>query len=766
MHTSLVASAALAGLAGTAAAASVASAYTDPNTGIDFQTYFSSSVDYSFGLALPETVESDFIGQLVVPLTDSAGWGGVSFGSGMLNHLLLVAWADGDDVVSSFREATAYSNPPVYSNSSVSALPIANGTFVNSTHVSYTFLCKGCILGGSTTFTATAEDAALAYAVASTSPSTISDSTSALTYHDSGFGDFSVVTADAKSSDVATWASWASASTGTGGSNSTSPGGGSNSTVIPTTSNVTYDVIVVGGGPAGIIAAERLAETGASVLLIERGPANTVALGSKEGLSWNSSLTPYDVPALGSSLVSVSGVKLCSDTASTAGCLLGGSSSINGENFIHPPEHDFERWPAGWSWSDVSAAADRLYARNPGTTQPSADGVYYDELAFKVVSAYLDAEGWNQVDSIESPNEKHQVYSRPAWSIKDHLRAGPARTYMPYAEELDNFTLQLNTKVIQVKRTGSNVTGVLVELEDDSQQIINLNAGGKVVIAAGALSTPRVLWNSGIGRSDALEIVKSGTTGVELPDETDWIDLPVGHNLMDHSQLPLQFTTTTNFTAYNFLGIDTDPVASDLALYYQGSGVITQAAQRLHMWTSANGTDGRTRYFQGTISAMTSDTVTAKVFLTHGTTSTGELGIDSSGNTVLSVKPWLVEDADREAFSDFLQWWLDITNGTVSVSSNDTMTITPAGSTPSSLISSSLVSGDHWVGSAKMGTDDGRDNGTSVVDLNTKVYGTDNLFVVDASIHPDLPTGNTQAIIMVVAEQAAQKIANYTVTST
>jgi cellobiose dehydrogenase (acceptor) len=45
-----------------------------------------------------------------------------------------------------------------------------------------------------------------------------------------------------------------------------------------------------------------------------------------------------------------------------------------------------------------------------------------------------------------------------------------------------------------------------------------------------------------------------------------------------------------------------------------------------------------------------------------------------------------------------------------------------------------------------------------VVDTDTRVYGTDNLFVVDASIHPDMPTGNTQAIVMVAAEAAAARI--------
>ncbi|KAJ4354944.1 hypothetical protein N0V95_003353 [Ascochyta clinopodiicola] len=766
MRSTFVGSAvALLGLLHTATAASTTPvAYTDPNTDIDFQL-LNANGNFSVAIALPETIESDFIGQLVVPITKTGAWGAVSLGGGMLNHLLLVAWANGEEVVSTFRIASAYANPPVYDATTVSALPIANGTFVNSTHFSYTFLCKGCIVGGTTTFTKTDETPVLGWALSSSDPTTPSDPTSALPYHDAGFGLYGQKASAAQSANFATWASWASASTGNGtapvsGGDST-PTTGNGTTVAPTVSNSTYDVIVAGGGTAGIIAAERIAEAGLSVLLIERGPANTVPLGSSEGLEWNNTLTPYDVPALGSSLSAIPGTKICSDTASMAGCLLGGSSSINGENFIHPPEHDFENWPAGWSWNDLSKAADRLYSRNPGTTQPSADGKHYDDMAYTTVSSYLGEQGWTELDSIKTPNEKRMVYSRPAWSITNHLRAGPARTYMPFAEDLDNFTLKLETKVIQVKRTGSSVTGVLVELADGSQQIINLKQGGKVVLAGGALSTPRILWNSGIGKSDALKIVQGGTTGVQLPEEADWIDLPVGHGLKDHAQAPLQFKTSANYTAYKYADIASNPIQSDVDLYNQGSGVLTQAAQRMHLWTSVNGTDGKERFLQGTVSSMKDGTVTVKAFLTHGSTSTGELGITAGGNTVLNVKPWLADPVDKEAFSGFIQWWIDITskgNSTV----NATMAL-DAGSTPESILATSLVSGDHWVGTTKMGVDDGRTNGTSVVDTDTKVYGTDNLFVVDASIHPDLPTGNTQAIIMVVAEHAAEKIAAFKV---
>jgi cellobiose dehydrogenase (acceptor) len=62
------------------------------------------------------------------------------------------------------------------------------------------------------------------------------------------------------------------------------------------------------------------------------------------------------------------------------------------------------------------------------------------------------------------------------------------------------------------------------------------------------------------------------------------------------------------------------------------------------------------------------------------------------------------------------------------------------------------------MGSAKLGTDDGRLGGTAVVDINTKVYGTDNLFVVDASIFPGQPTGNPSAMIVIAAEYAATRI--------
>jgi len=64
------------------------------------------------------------------------------------------------------------------------------------------------------------------------------------------------------------------------------------------------------------------------------------------------------------------------------------------------------------------------------------------------------------------------------------------------------------------------------------------------------------------------------------------------------------------------------------------------------------------------------------------------------------------------------------------------------------------LSASHWVGSNTIGTDRTK----AVVDVSTKVFGTDNLFVVDASIIPSIPMGNPHAMIMSMAEQAVAKI--------
>jgi cellobiose dehydrogenase (acceptor) len=332
------------------------------------------------------------------------------------------------------------------------------------------------------------------------------------------------------------------------------------------------------------------------------------------------------------------------------------------------------------------------------------------------------------------------------------MRSGPIHTYLPLAQAKSNFKLQLNSKVIRVIRSGANVTGVEIQTAG-RREIINIRPGGSVVLAAGVMSTPRILFNSGIGPSEQINIVKSGTTRVTLPAEADWIKLPVGREVKDHSRYMLTFNVTGGLNAYGEHQL-IHPSEPDKELYRTGSGVLTQSFHRLDTFRRVLTSDGHNITVQAHCNSFKNNTITFIFLMTHGLTSKGALGINAGGSTVFTTEPWTNTDTDREAWTIALNELLDMTRkpGSRLVYS------TGLDTTAASILSAPVEAGIHIVGSAKMGTDDGRQGGTAVVDLNTKVYGTNNLFVVDASFHPDLPTGNTQAAIMVASEHATQKI--------
>ncbi|KAJ4321378.1 hypothetical protein N0V94_002915 [Neodidymelliopsis sp. IMI 364377] len=750
------------------AVAQTSSPYTDAKTGIDFRGYTDAKTGYTFGIALPENPTTDFIAQIQAPITNGGGWAGFSMGQSMTGNLLVVAWPNDGEVVSSFRKATGYTNPAT-TTGDFTMNPIPDGTFVNDTAFSYTFLCKNCISDDVATGLVIYESPStniMGWAFSDdplTDPATAS---STLTYHTAGFGAFGLPMSNATSANFETWAAMAvegstgsGSGSGSGSSNSTTPISGGNSTTpvtgntTATVGNATYDYIVAGAGPAGIIAAERLAESGASVLLIERGGPSYGFTGYTDNMSWNDTVSMYDVPGYGYYLSDVGSPAYCDDTADMAGCLLGGGTAVNAMMFVRPQDRDFDdKWPTGWKSADVSAAAERVWERNPGQTYGSEDGKRYNDESYDVLSKFFAAQGWAETDFIKDPNSKTDVFGHPPWNVVDGLRSGPVRTYLPLAQKLDNFKLMMNTKVIRAVREGTSATGIEIETADGQRVIYNVNAGGSVILAAGSMSTPRILFNSGIGPADQLKIVQSGSSGVTLPDEADWIDLPVGAEIKDHPIFTIQFTTSTNMssTAKTVL---TEPDQTDVDLFAKGSGILAQSGQRLNWWSSVTTSKGNEMFFQGTCNGPSDNTIQMKVYLTHGAQSVGELGITAEGATEFITNPHMTSEEDTEAMTMMMDRLLQMTSG-----SNSTLSIVaPTG--VSNVTAADLIktfkTGSHYVGTAKIGT---KGDAGVVVDTDTKVYGTDNLFVVDASIHPDLPTGNTQAIVMVAAEAAAARI--------
>jgi len=117
-------------------------------------------------------------------------------------------------------------------------------------------------------------------------------------------------------------------------------------------------------------------------------------------------------------------------------------------------------------------------------------------------------------------------------------------TYLVSAYGRKNFKLWLNTTVKRVVRTGGHITGVEVEAfrSGGYAGTINVTAvSGRVILSAGTFGSAKILMRSGIGPSDQLSIVKSSNLTTSMAASSDWINVPVGYNLMDHlnvSQAP------------------------------------------------------------------------------------------------------------------------------------------------------------------------------------------------------------------------------------
>lgn len=572
-------------------------------------------------------------------------------------------------------------------------------------------------------------------------------------FHDKGQNQFPISVADARNANYSDWAKLAAPSgtpiaTPSGLTPSATPTGpaGCVGTPAPTDS---YDYIVVGGGAGGIPVADKLSESGKSVLLIEKGPPSLARFGGTMGPTWATSnnLTRFDIPGLCNQIWHDSAGVACTDIDQMAGCVLGGGAAVNAALWWKPVDVDFDyNFPSGWKAADVAPAIERVFKRIPGTDTPSMDGVRYKQEGFDVLSGALGADGWKSVVANDQQNQKNRVYSHSPFMYENGQRQGPLGAYLPTALARKNFKMIMNTMVRRVVRTGSKATGV--ELEGNTGGYcgtIKLNEGGRIILSGGTFGTSKVLFRSGIGPKDQLNVVKkSAVDGSTMIGESDWINLPVGQNLNDHVNTDLVIRHP-NISFYDFYEAWDTPIEADKDLYLtKRSGILAQSAPNIGplAWEVINGTDGIQRQVQWTARVegpLDSDihSLTISQYLGRGTTSRGALSINGALSIFVSKNPYLQTQADTDAVIAGIKSMMS------SIKKNPAIEFeVPAGNMTVEAYVASLPKtasarrANHWIGTAKIGTDSGLTGGTSVVDLNTQVYGTDNIHVVDAGLFP------------------------------
>ena len=154
-------------------------------------------------------------------------------------------------------------------------------------------------------------------------------------------------------------------------------------------------MIVVGGGPGGIVSATKFAEAGLKTLLLERGGPMFYADGNREIPAWSlaaypgNNLTLHDAMAYYywgyPSNLAASSKYYCPDTPELTCCMLGGGSTVNAQQFFWPPESYLSNTfgsLSGWSSSDFQTALERVAARCPPHTTWSSDNQVFFYATF------------------------------------------------------------------------------------------------------------------------------------------------------------------------------------------------------------------------------------------------------------------------------------------------------------------------------------------------------------------------------------------------
>ncbi|CAD6576815.1 MAG: hypothetical protein ASARMPRED_007891 [Alectoria sarmentosa] len=517
-----------------------------------------------------------------------------------------------------------------------------------------------------------------------------------------------------------------------------------------------WDVIVVGSGPAGIIAASRLSESGKKkVLLLEGGGPSYGVTGGTEKPNWlvGTNLSRVDVPGLYSTIFSGPTSLTCGSNEVNAfiGCSIGGSSAINAGLFFQPPQSDFDTYfPTGWKYADVLPSINLLYQTQPSSDITSENQILYEQSGYTAAKKWLvTGAGYSEVAINTDSANKTKVFGHPIYDYQNGQRSGPVISYLQTALTRSNFHLQSGVWVNRVVRTGNVATGVVTN-SSGVISTVSLAANGRVIISNGALKSPELLMKSGIGDPAVLERLQAANKLGSLP-SSSWINnTAVGAGLFDN---PNTFIELSSPAVQSYTYSYNNPIPADDSLYLKSrSGPYSSAGEISVFWDYIVHADGTKAGMQGTIGTAgfdgytNNETITLNIYGTSGLKSSGKVVLDSN----FVPGPQGVYFSNPQDAQDIATFIHNIF-ATLPASGLTPLNI-PATATQAQILSyittpSAYTEGEvnHWSSSCRIG---------QCVDANTTVIGMANLNVVDASIVEPF-TVNPQMGIMIAAERAA-----------
>ena len=529
-----------------------------------------------------------------------------------------------------------------------------------------------------------------------------------------------------------------------------------------------FDYIIVGGGSSGATLAGRLSSNpSVKVLLLEAGPSDgslkiKVPLGYgslfyDQKFNWKYETEPE---------AELTGRKMYWPR----GKVLGGSSAINAMVYVRGHQNDFKDWAKvapSWSWSNVEPLFKKIEAwKGKSSSARGSSGPVgvsnVERDVHPLTNKYLEAGQELGFPLNRDYNGSHMegvsVYQT---TIANGLRVSSASAYISKRNSGRNLRVITNAHVTKLIFDGRRAIGVCFSQGNRETTVLT---HGEVILSAGALNSPHLLYLSGLGPANELQ-----PHGISVLQ-----DMPhVGRHLQDH--IGVDFTLAVNRPSLNqklrpvlgkflvgleYLFFKSGPLAMslnqaggfvksdpsleipDLQLYFSPLSYSTAPQGKRPLMSPDPypavrlGFNPTKPTSEGWISLKSSDPFESPKFVGNYLSTEEDKKVMISGMHLM--RKFLKTKAMRDIVEEELSPGSDF---------NDDKSFMDFARSEGGTVF-------HQCGTCRMG----KDISSSVVDESLKVHGIDGLRVVDASIFPRITTGNTNAPSIMVGEKAADII--------